>query len=1015
MGDPDMVIPELEGEGNLLAAVKRTMMALRSRKNLTDDEMEILGDLHTQLTTTITIGERKADENNKIEKRLNVIQEKIMSWDRHWPMIWDSHLDQATAYLNAAGEVRELNERLETLLCRNDDSKKKMLQRAQKVLQLAMKRLEEVFKHTLVENRQPFEPNHASVFLSAANRVSKISPGDYLVENSDDRCIFNRNSEEFIIDLVQYDVISELRRIANLMFISGYGDECSLAYINLRRDAWNECLFNLEKEKPRIEDVLCSKRDNFESELDSIKSKNKRWIQNMKIFVRVYLASEKWLSGQIFGELSTVNLVSLSGDLILLLLKYFGKDISIYPLNPEKLFHNLDIYEVLAGLHPNVDSLYSDKDFSRVRVYSDEVLRGLADSVRRTLHEFPNYIVTYITRDSFANIPSEGIHPLTKYVMKYISTLADYSETLNFLLRDYDGEDPMLASPCKSSDVEEENISGGTCDFSPIAHSFRSNASILKWLYSGSPMSSAMQEERISRDTSNFSPISLQLGLDASLLKWPSNCFLLSTATEEESINGGTCDISPVALYFRLVASILEYELFNRAKSFKDASLQHVFLMNNMHYMAQEVVNSNLQSVLGDGWIRRDALDEFLLILEMEKLSIEDVQRLGWDRINSKIRRWVRTMKIFVRIYLASEKCLSEQIFGDLGTVDLVSFAEAPKASVLRLLNFGEAVSNGPHKPEKLFPILDMYEVLADLLPDIDSLFADEAGGRVRIYCREVLRRLGDSVRAAFLEFENAISTSTSTDPIAGGGVHPLTKYVMSYLNALTGYRETLNFLLKDQDGEDTMSLSPDINPSTEEENAREGACDGSPLALHFRSVASILECNLDDKAKLYRDASLQHIFLMNNIHYMAQKVMNSNLQSILGDGWIRKHNWKFQQHEINYERNTWSSILATLEEEGNSNSSRTLLKERFRNFYTAFEEVYRTQTAWSIPNAHLREDLRISTSLKVIPAYRTFVGRHTNQISDKHIKYSADDLQNYLLDLFEGSQRSLHNPHRRS
>lgn len=413
--------------------------------------------------------------------------------------------------------------------------------------------------------------------------------------------------------------------------------------------------------------------------------------------------------------------------------------------------------------------------------------------------------------------------------------------------------------------------------------------------------------------------------------------------------------------------------------------------------------------------VRRDALDEFLLILEIEKLSIEDVLRLEWGSLNSKIRRWVRTMKIFVRVYLASEKCLSEQIFGDLGTVNLVSFAEVSKASMLRLLNFGEAVSIGPHKPEKLFPILDMYEVLGDLLPDIDSLYADEAGARVRIDCREVLRRLGDSVRAAFLEFENAISTSTSTNPIAGGGIHPLTKYVMNYLNALTGYRETLNFLLKDQDGEDTMSLSPDINPSTEEENAREGACDGSPLALHFRSVASILECNLDDKAKLYRDASLQHIFLMNNIHYMAQKVVNSNLQSILGDGWVRKHNWKFQQHEINYERNTWSSILAILKEEGNSNSSRTLLKERFRNFYTAFEEVYRTQTAWSIPNGHLREDLRISTSLKVIQAYRTFVGRHTNQISDKHIKYSADDLQNYLLDLFEGSQRSLHNPHRRS
>jgi exocyst complex protein 7 len=307
-------------------------------------------------------------------------------------------------------------------------------------------------------------------------------------------------------------------------------------------------------------------------------------------------------------------------------LKYFGKDTSIHPLNPEKLFHNLDIYEILAGLHPNIDSLYSDKDISRVRVNSDEVLRGLADSVRRTLHEFQNYIVTYMTRDSFANIPSEGIHPLTKYVLKYISTLADYSETLNFLLKDYDGEDPMLASPCKSSDVEEE--SGGTCDFSPIAHSFRSNASILKWLYSGSPMSSAMQEESISGDTSNFSPIALQLGSDASFLKWLSNCFLLSSATEEESINGGTCDISPVALYFRVVASILEYELYNRAKSFKDASLQHIFLMNNIHYVAEKVKNSKLQFILGEEWRREHTKKFQQLVLNYERITWNPIHNI---------------------------------------------------------------------------------------------------------------------------------------------------------------------------------------------------------------------------------------------------------------------------------------------------------------------------------------------------------------------------------------------------
>ncbi|KAJ9173199.1 hypothetical protein P3X46_016362 [Hevea brasiliensis] len=650
MGDCGFVIPESERDEDLIAAAKHIATALGSKKNLTDDAKKILADLSAQLSSITTVNENKVEAASEIEERLNVIEEKIMSWETDQSMIWDSGLDEATQYLNATEEARQLAERLETLSLNKDDGEKELLRRAHDILQMAMARLEEEFKHILVQSRQPFEPEHVSFRSSeedATDLGSVISLGDDSVEESVNRDSISRASEEFIIDLVNPEVISDLRNIANLMLISGYGHECSQAYISVRRDALDECLF----------------------------------------------------------------------------------------------------------------------------------------------------------------------------------------------------------------------------------------------------------------------------------------------------------------------------------------------------------------------------------ILEMEKLSIEDVLKLEWGSLNSRIKRWVRAMKIFVRVYLASEKWLTEQIFGELGTVNLVCFSEASKASMLQLLNFGEAISIDPHKPEKLFPILDMYEVLADLLPDIDSLYSDESGFCVRTDCCEVLRRLGDSAKAAFLEFENAIATSVSPNPFAGGGIHHLTRYVMNYINTLTDYRETLNLLLMDRDGEDPITSSPDTSPPTEEENTSGITYNASPMALHFRSVTSILECNLDEKAKLYRDPSLQHIFLMNNIHYMAQKVKNSELRHIVGDDWIRKRNWKFQQHAMNYVRATWSSVLSLLKDEGNSSSDsvpKTLLKERFRSFYLAFEEVYRTQTAWIIPDAELREDLRISTSLKVIQAYRTFVGRHTNHISDKHIKYSADDLQNYLLDLFEGSQKSLHNPHRR-
>ncbi|GMP30731.1 hypothetical protein CsSME_00005261 [Camellia sinensis var. sinensis] len=470
------------------------------------------------------------------------------------------------------------------------------------------------------------------------------------------------------------------------------------------------------------------------------------------------------------------------------------------------------------------------------------------------------------------------------------------------------------------------------------------------------------------------------------------------------------------------VEDVLQRDSISRGSEEFIIDLVHQAVIPDLKCIANLMFDSNYDRECMQAYIsvRKDALDDCLFILEVEKLSIEDVMKMEWGSLNSKIRRWIRAMKIFVRVYLASEKWLCDQIFGDLDSISSICFAEASRASMLQLLNFGEAIAVGPHQPEKLFRVLDMYEVLADLGPDIDALYTNDIGSSVRTECQDVLRRLGDCVKATFLEFEHAVASNISTNAFAGGGIHHLTRYVLNYMKTLTDYSASLNLLLKDPKIEDTVSSSPDLNPVNEEDDASGSTSNCvSPMSLHFRSLISILECNLDDKSKLYKDDSLRHLFLMNNIHYMAQKVKSCELRNTLGDEWIRKQNWKFQQHAMNYERATWSSILSLLREEGIYNSgsnsiSKTLLKERLQSFYVSFEEVYKSQTGWLIPDGQLREDLRISTSLKVIQAYRTFVGRYTNYLSDKLIKYSADDLENYILDLFEGSPRSLHNFHRK-
>ncbi|KAF3774237.1 Exocyst complex component [Nymphaea thermarum] len=410
--------------------------------------------------------------------------------------------------------------------------------------------------------------------------------------------------------------------------------------------------------------------------------------------------------------------------------------------------------------------------------------------------------------------------------------------------------------------------------------------------------------------------------------------------------------------------------------------------------------------------IRRDALDEGLFILGIQKLSIEEVEKMEWEILDSYIRKWIRAIKIFVRVLLASEKRLCNQIFGELSSLSNICFVDTAKGAMLQLLNFGDAIAISRRSPEKLFGILGMHDVLQDLLTDIETLFSEENGSSVRVEAHEVLLRLGESVRGTFMEFENAIERNVSSTPFARGGIHPLTKYVMNYIKTLTAFKDSLDLLLEIKEGgHESPTVSSSTTGSPEGSNGSYSR-SLSPTVHNLLEVVSMLESNLDMRSRLYRDDALQHFFLMNNIHYMVQKVKGSDL-CLLGEDWIRRHNRKVQVHATNYERASWNTVLAWLKDDGIGSGGSKAVKERLKGFNFSFEEIYKNQTSWIVPDPGLREDLQISISLKVVQGYRTFTGRLGSYLdgtrsADKYMKYTAEDLETLLLDLFEGSPRSL-------
>jgi exocyst complex protein 7 len=114
------------------------------------------------------------------------------------------------------------------------------------------------------------------------------------------------------------------------------------------------------------------------------------------------------------------------------------------------------------------------------------------------------------------------------------------------------------------------------------------------------------------------------------------------------------------------------------------------------------------------------------------------------------------------------------------------------------------------------------------------------------------------------------------------------------------------------------------------------------------------------------------------------------------------------------YLQSSWTRVIACLNADGllrmtgRSSALKDALKERFKDFNLAYEELYMTQTTWKVVEPQLREKLKITILKNLVPAYRLYVVRYGGQLKElknftEYLKYSPEDLEKQILDLFEG------------
>ncbi|XP_030471948.2 exocyst complex component EXO70H1 [Syzygium oleosum] len=398
--------------------------------------------------------------------------------------------------------------------------------------------------------------------------------------------------------------------------------------------------------------------------------------------------------------------------------------------------------------------------------------------------------------------------------------------------------------------------------------------------------------------------------------------------------------------------------------------------------------------------VRKSVVDEALYRLGLDRtLTHSQIQKMDWEVLETKIKCWLPSVKFAVTTVFHGERLLCDHVFASSLPIRESCFGEITHENAIALFGFAECVGTCKTSPEKMFRALDMYEAIANIWPVIESTFSYDSSSAVRSQAVNALVKLGDAARVMLADFEAAIQKDASKAAIPGGGVHPLTRYVMNYLTFLADYSEILTDIVADWPVEAAV---PDLGS------------DASPLSARLTWLVLLVLCKLDAKAKRYKDVALSYLFLANNLQYVVFKVRQSGLRYLLGEDWVAKQEAKVRQYAANYEKMAWSKVLASLPEAqpAVAEMSTSQVKDTFRRFNAAFEEAYKKQVGWLVADPKLRDEVKGSLAKKLLPRYRELhdtrgAPLRRDTFREGIVRFAPEDLGNYLSDLFHGSEGS--------
>ncbi|XP_004294620.1 PREDICTED: exocyst complex component EXO70A1-like [Fragaria vesca subsp. vesca] len=398
---------------------------------------------------------RRSFSDSLMEENIEVAQTLITKWDSSDDSSYTKLISlfrddrrEAKLYLKC---VKDLQSAMHHFVDSQETSAEKLIT-AQTLMQAAMKRLEKEFYQILSDNRENLEAETVSSSRSSESRAStprtstRSSVSDLESESEDESSILEGEH-------VSHIPMDDLKSIADCMISAGYGKECVKIYKIIRKSNMDEALYHLGVEKMTLSQVQ-------KMDWNVLETKIKNWLNAVKVAVKTLFYGERLLCDHVFSASDSIRescFTEISKEAATTLFS-FPELVAKCKKSPEKMFRTLDLYQAISDLWPEIESIFSFESTSAVRSSGVNSLIKLGEAVRTMLEDFE----AAIQKDhSKTAVPAGGVHPLTRYVMNYITFLTDYTEILADIFADYPLtlQTPLPEAYFGCYDVDESPIS----------------------------------------------------------------------------------------------------------------------------------------------------------------------------------------------------------------------------------------------------------------------------------------------------------------------------------------------------------------------------------------------------------------------------------------------------------------------------------------------------------------------------------------------------------------------------